>query len=260
MIRLGFALGVFALGCLCLIAVQLVLRGLRLHGRPRVTMAFYKLLRRLLRLRVSVVGAPAAQRPLLIVSNHTSWIDIAAIGSIMPVHFVAKREVRGWPLVGRVAELTGTIFVDRERRRQTAQANAQIVDRLAGGCPVVLFAEGTSSDGNRVLPFRSALIGAAAPQPVTLQPMSIAYTRLNGLPVGRRQRPLIAWYGDMDLLPHLRRYLRAGPADAVITFGEPLAPAEPPRADRKAAARALEASVRRLTSAALRGRPAPEPA
>jgi 1-acyl-sn-glycerol-3-phosphate acyltransferase len=263
MLRLGFALGVFALGCLCLIAVQLFLRGLGLRPRPRVAMAFYKLLRRLLRLRVSVVGAPAMRRPLLIVSNHTSWIDIAAIGAIMPVHFVAKREVRGWPLVGRVAELTGTIFVDRDRRRQTAQASAQIADRLAGGCPVVLFAEGTSSDGNRVLPFRSALIGvgtSVALQPITLQPMSIAYTRLNGLPIGRRQRPLLAWYGDMDFLPHLRRYLRAGPADAVITFGEPLACAEPAAADRKVAARALEASVRQLTSATLRGHSAPEPA
>lgn len=257
MLRLGFALGVFACGCLCLIAVEVVLRGLGLGRRPRVAMVFYKLLRRLLRLRVRVVGDPAPRRPLLIVSNHTSWLDIAAIGAIMPVHFVAKREVRGWPLVGRVAELTGTIFVDRERRRQTAQANAQIASRLAEGCAVVLFAEGTSSDGNRVLAFRSALIGAGTS--VVLQPMSIAYTHLNGMPIGRRQRPLLAWYGDMDFLPHLRRYLRAGPADAVITFGEPLAGAGP-AADRKAVARALEGQVRRLTSATLRGRPTPEPA
>jgi 1-acyl-sn-glycerol-3-phosphate acyltransferase len=190
-----------------------------------------------------------------------SWVDIAAIGSTIPANFVAKREVRDWPLVGLTAELTGTVFVDRTRRQRTANVNAQIASRLAKGNPVVLFAEGTSSDGNRVLQFRSALIGAAGElqssasrhQDVLLQPLSISYTHINGLPMGRLHRPLVAWYGDADFVPHLQAYVRQGAVDAVIAFGEPV-PFN--AADRKTLTKSIESKVRQLTSAALRGRSA----
>ena len=107
-----------------------------------------------------VVGEPVRGRAVLFVSNHVSWADIVVIGSIAPVAFVAKREVADWPLVGITARMQRTVFVDRARRHQTGDAIGEIVERLAAGTSVVLFAEGTSSDGNRVLPFRSALVGA----------------------------------------------------------------------------------------------------
>jgi 1-acyl-sn-glycerol-3-phosphate acyltransferase len=227
-------------------------------------MFFYRILRRLLRLRVRVTGTPVTEHPVIFVANHMSWIDIAAIGSILPTHFVAKREVRNWPLIGLTAELTGTVFVDRARRQQTAEVNAEIARRLSQGGTVVLFAEGTSSDGNRVLPFRSALVGAASElmssgspyANVVLQPLSISYTHINGLPMGRQHRHLVAWYGDTDFLPHLRDYVRQGAVDAVIAFGEPLPFVG---TDRKTAAKSIESSVRSLTSAALRGRSIPGP-
>jgi 1-acyl-sn-glycerol-3-phosphate acyltransferase len=203
-----------------------------------------------------------------------SWVDIVVIGSLSPVAFVAKSEVRKWPLVGITAEIQRTVFVDRARRHQTSDAIGEIGKRLASGTSVVLFAEGTSSDGNRVLPFRSALIGAikhAAEQggviggvvdgavggaaSVLIQPMSICYTGLHGIPMGRQHRPLVAWYGDLDFMPHIKAFIERGAVDAVVSYGAPVAAGG--EADRKEMTKTLEGAVRRLTTAALLGRSQP---
>jgi 1-acyl-sn-glycerol-3-phosphate acyltransferase len=195
-------------------------------------------------------------KPTLMLSNHVSWLDIPVISSILPIAFVAKREVASWPIIGVAAKLLRTVFVDRDRRHQASEAAAEIAQRLTEGDPVVLFAEGTSSDGNRVLEFRSALVGAVTQldsrHQVMLQPLSIGYTRIQGLPMGRQHRPLVAWYGDLDFTPHFREFLRRGAVDVVVSFGEPI-PFEN-GADRKAATRALEDAVRRLTAATLSDR------
>jgi 1-acyl-sn-glycerol-3-phosphate acyltransferase len=149
------------------------------------------------------------------------------------------------------------------RRHQTAEAIAEISQRLTGGTPVVLFAEGTSSDGNRVLQFRSALVGAArdalaqaAPaQQIMVQPLSICYTRMQGIPMGRQYRPLVAWYGDLDFLPHINTFIRRAAVDAVVTWGEPIS--YDAKTDRKTLVKSLEDTVRRLTATTLRGRPSP---
>jgi 1-acyl-sn-glycerol-3-phosphate acyltransferase len=115
---------------------------------------------------------------------------------------------------------------------------------------VVLFAEGTSNDGNRVLPFRSSLVGAvhAAMNQGTVyaQPLALVYTRLGGLPAGYRDRPRVAWYGDMDLLPHLAGVIRLGAIDVTVRWGEPIACT--PQTDRKALTQQLETAVRRMAS------------
>ena len=143
--------------------------------------------------------------------------------------FVAKSEVASWPLVGVTAKLQRTVFVDRARRQQTGDAIAEIVRRLAGGTSVVLFAEGTSSDGNRVLPFRSALVGAVQeagtrrarhPDPADVDLLH----GLHGMPMGRQHRPLVAWYGDLDFLPHIKAFIARGAIDAVVSYGEPCRP------------------------------------
>lgn len=261
MLRVVFVLSSFAVTTSALIAVQWTLAALKLPGRRKVALAYYKLVCALLRARVRVVGEPVRQHRVLMLANHLSWLDILVIGSVIPAAFVAKREVRSWPLVGKAAELQHTIFVDRMRRQQTGAANAEIAGRLAEGDPVVLFAEGTSSDGNRVLPFRSALVGAANDvltqsghdEPLWVQPLSICYTGLQGLPMGRQHRPLVAWYGDLAFVPHLTKYIRRGAVDAVVTFGEPAPYAD--GADRKIVVRRLEGAVRRITAGTLRGRP-----
>ncbi len=216
---------------------------------------------RLLGLRVETRGIPAPQRPLLIVANHVSWLDILVLGSLMPLSFVAKAEVASWPVFGFLARMQRTVFVDRTRRTATRGVADDIAARLRQGDPMVLFAEGTTSNGAEVLPFRSALLGAARHAltgdglPAMVQPVSIAYTRRNGLPLGRRGRTAIAWYGDMEIAGHLWGVLTDGAIDAVVSFGEPIA--FRPDGDRKHVTATAEAAVRAMTAAALAGRPQP---
>lgn len=222
--------------------------GWRLAGWLPVL--FHRLFLRMFGLRIEVRGKLAEGAPVLVLANHVSWLDIPVLGSLAPLSFVAKSEVAGWPVVGLFAKLQRTVFIERARKTHTAEVNEAVGRRLAGGDVIVLFPEGTSSDGNRVLPFRSSLVGAARAalaEPslgrIHLQPLAITYTRRNGLPLTRRDRPAVAWYGDMDLAPHLAGFLSGGPFDARVTFGEPIA--FDAASDRKRATAAAEAAVRR---------------
>jgi 1-acyl-sn-glycerol-3-phosphate acyltransferase len=240
-----------------------VLSLLRLPGRGGLSIAYSRVVCALLGVRVRVEGTPPAGRPVLILANHVSWLDILVITATAPVIFVAKSEVAAWPLIGRVARARGTVFVERGRRHQTSGANSAIAGFLAEGQSIVLFAEGTSSDGNRVLPFRSALVGAlkeALAQggaDIAVQPLSIAYTRIQGLPMGRQHRPLVAWYGERDLVPHVREFLLRAAVDVTLSWGEPVAY---DGAHRKLVVGVLQRAVRSMTAAALSGRPAIAPA
>lgn len=245
-----------------LISIQWLLGKLGLPGWGFICSNYYCVLRALLRIRVRVNGEPVRSRAVLYISNHVSWVDIVVIGSLSPVAFVAKSEVRKWPLIGITAEIQRTVFVDRARRHRTSDAISEILKRLASGISVVLFAEGTSSDGNRVLPFRSALVGAikhaaahGGATNVHIQPMSICYTGLHGIPMGRQHRPLVAWYGDLDFMPHIKAFIERGAVDAMVSYGEPV-PTDG-EADRKAITKTLEGTVRQLTAKALLGRPRP---
>jgi 1-acyl-sn-glycerol-3-phosphate acyltransferase len=261
MIRALFTAAFFFSMTPLLISIQWLLDRLHLPGWGFIACNYYRVLVKIVGIRVHVAGEMVRDRAVLLVSNHVSWADILVIGSIAPLAFISKSEIANWPLVGITARLQRTVFVDRSRRQQTGDAIAEIVKRLAGGTTMVLFAEGTSSDGNRVLPFRSALIGAVkeagsrSESGIVIQPMSICYTGINGMPMGRRCRPLIAWYGDLDFLPHIKTLMTTGAVDAVVTFGEPLT--ADGTTDRKAMAKTLEGTVRELTSATLRGRPRP---
>jgi len=242
-----------------LISAQWLLEKLSLPGWGFISSKYYRVLCALLRIRVRVVGNPVRDRAVLFVSNHVSWVDIVVIGSVTPVAFVAKREVASWPLVGITAKMQRTVFVDRGRRHQTGDAVGEIVKRVASGTSVVLFAEGTSSDGNRVLPFRSALLGAIEDQSgggsILMQPMAITYIRQHGLPMGRQHRPLVAWYGDLDFMPHIKAFIERGVVDALVSYGDPV-PADRD-IDRKAMSKRLEETVRELLVTALRGRSIP---
>jgi lyso-ornithine lipid O-acyltransferase len=244
---------------LLLIPLQWLSIVLRAPTRRLIPVGYHRALCALMGVRIKVVGQRTRQRPLLLVANHSSWLDVPVITAVSPVVFVAKHEVANWPLLGLLAKLQRSVFVDRARRHKTGEVNAEIAQRLAEGDPVVLFGEGTSSDGNRVLPFRTALIGAArdalaaaqSADGVMIQPLSVAYVGLNGLPLGRQHRPTAAWYGDMDFVSHFLGLLRQGALDVVVTWGEPIA--YQAESDRKAVARSLELRVRELTLAAQRG-------
>lgn len=213
-----------------------------------------RLARAMIGLNVRVEGEPA-KAPLLLTANHVSWLDITVLGSVLPVSFIAKAEVAGWPVLGTLARLQRTVFIDRTRRSQTGHAAEAIARRIGNGDVMVLFAEGTTGDGTRILPFRSALIGAASAvtgaTSITVQPVAITYTAIQGIPVGRADMPDIAWYGDTDFIAHFRRLVGYGGLDAVVSFGQPI-PFNPDT-DRKKVAEECYASVRAM-SAAARGR------
>ncbi|MGX1098389.1 lysophospholipid acyltransferase family protein [Amorphus sp. MBR-141] len=243
---------------LVLIPAQYIALWTGSRRAERIPMTWHRIATRLLGIRVVQRGAPSAARPLMIAANHVSWLDIVVLGSLMPLSFIAKAEVAKWPVFGLFAKLQRTIFVDRTRRHATGAVAGKIAERLRLGDVMVLFAEGTSSSGTFVLPFRTALIGAAKEavaaenDRIWVQPLAIAYTRLHGLPLGRYRRPIVAWYGDMDMAPHLWGILKKGPLDVEITWGE----AVPfgPGSDRKEIARKAEEIVRSATVRALTGR------
>lgn len=260
-INISAKLAVIAAGFVLLYPLQLAAlwRGSPIAGRLPVL--FHRLILACLGVRITVQGTPASTRPLLLASNHVSWLDIALLGALLPVSFIAKSEVGAWPVIGLFARLQRTIFIERQRRQATGAAAGEIGRRLAAGDCLVLFAEGTSSDGNRVLPFRSALLGGvrqalleASPRPaIAVQPVAIAYRGYRGIAMNRARRPAYAWYGDMELARHLLNVLADGVIDVTIAFGEPLDLSAGD--DRKKAALSLEQASRSMLRHALHGRP-----
>jgi len=250
------ALLLLTIASLCLIPLQWIAVRLGLDLRRRLPVLWHRIALALVGIRVTQVGAPVVARPLLVAANHASWIDISVVGSLMPLSFIAKSEVSGWPIFGLLAKLQRTVFVNRQRRAETGKVADIIAERMVEGDAMVLFAEGTSNDGNCVLPFRSALLGAvtrglADDGPVHVQPLSIAYTGLAGLPMGRQFRNHVAWYGDMELAGHLWAVFREGAIDVTVTWGEEVEIV--PGTDRKRLTRQLEENVRQMTVAVLNG-------
>jgi 1-acyl-sn-glycerol-3-phosphate acyltransferase len=261
MIRIILIALAFVALTLVLLPLQLIGLAFDLRLQRTIPHLYHRMLCALIGVRIREVGRRSTAAPALILSNHVSWLDICVIGALAPVVFVAKSEVARWPVLGWLAKLQRTVFINRQARHQTGAATREIAGRLLGGDAVVLFAEGTSSDGVRVLPFRSSLVGAVHHAlgtgthhtHVTVQPMSLAYIGFSGVPMGRGLRERVAWYGDADLAPHLLQVLSSGAVDVTVSWGE--AAACDMRADRKAIAREAEKSVRRMTAASLRAAP-----
>jgi 1-acyl-sn-glycerol-3-phosphate acyltransferase len=248
--------GFFVFTVLCMPIQWLLLKIAAGGAARRFPCWYHRRVAALFGLHIRVVGRPMTQEGVLIVANHTSWADIVIFSAVMPISFVSKAEIAHWPFFGTLARLQRTVFVERERRSATGQMRDMIRRRLLAGDALVLFPEGTSHDGNHVLPFKSALLGAAEARlangaHVKVQPVSAAYTGLYGLPMGRENRPLFAWYGEMEMVPHLWEALMAGPADVVVQFHDPLSL---DRMDRKALAAQAESLVRAGLADALAGR------
>ncbi len=222
--RAAVRLTLFVTWTLFSVAVFLICRSLSkvqrtlIHWHHRVTC-------RVVGFRIDLRGAPRQEHPTLFVCNHMSYFDIPILGALVDGCFVAKAEVRSWPVIGIMAKLQRSVFIERVARRAVEHRN-ELVERLEGGDNLILFPEGTSSDGNGVLPFKSSLFAIAqskvAGQPVVVQPVSIAYTKLDGMPLGRYLRPFFAWYGDMDLASHLWQALALGRCTVVVEFHPPV--------------------------------------
>lgn len=244
---------VYLVWTLLLMPVQAVGLILRRPWTAQLPRFYHRHCCRILGFDVRQIGEPVAARPVLFASNHVSYIDITVLGSLIPGSFVAKSEIAEWPFFGWLAKLQRSVFVDRQVR-STAQQRDAIAERLAAGGALILFPEGTSGDGNFVLPFKSALFSVVfnKDMPIAVQPVSVAYTRLDGLPIGRRLRPFFAWYGDMDLGPHLWRLLGLGKLEAVVEFHPPVMVGD--FASRKALADFCHQRVSRGVARSLAGR------
>lgn len=206
--------------------VQAVLLVASRRGRVSFAVFYWNSVARLLGLHVRIVGAPLLRtdRPVIYVCNHSSWMDIPALGGCLRACFVSKDDVAAWPIVGTIARLGRTVFVSRSRQG-IGRERDQMRERLVAGDDLVLFPEGTSSDGSRVLPFHSSFFAAAYgdAKPV-IQPVSVVYDRLAGLPIGRASRSVFAWYGDMELAPHLWQAAQWRGKRVSLLFHPPLDP------------------------------------
>jgi 1-acyl-sn-glycerol-3-phosphate acyltransferase len=218
-----------------------------------LTVGLHRAILACLGVRTRVHGAASSLTPQLVVANHVSWLDIVVLGAMRRSEFLAKKEVGPPGIIGATVALQGVVFVDRGRRRLIPSVNAAMARRMLAGAPMVLFAEATTGDGNRLMPFRSShfealrqTLGRAGAEPkiAYVQPLYLAYTRCGGLPIGRSGRPLVAWYGDMEFFSHLWSFVRAGRFDCEIWCGDVIA--VDGVTDRKSIMTRAEASVRSL--------------
>lgn len=242
-----------------LMPVQAILLRVSDRAARRFPHWYHRQVCRLLGVRLNIEGSVAKGAPVLLVCNHTSWLDIPVLSALAPVSFVAKLEVGSWPFVSALARLQRSVFVDRTRRLAAGDAANAITMRLQQGDTIVLFPEGTSSDGNRVLPFKTSLFGAVAgatapaAEQVVVQTAAVVYTHVHGVPVTRAERPRIGWYGDMEMTSHAWGVLKSGAITVTIKVGPPVPLTD--FKDRKDLALKSERAIRRDVLAILRGRP-----
>jgi len=203
-----------ALGALVALLCAVTRREL-LPLRQRFTRTFLAHLGRALPFRLRLEGTPP-RRPMLWVSNHISWADIPLIGGLAPLSFLSKSDVRRWPLAGWLAQQAGTLFI-RRGAGDSGTLSQSMAQRLRQGLPVLIFPEGTSSDGAGVRHFHGRLLGAAIEAQRPLQPLAISYWR------GGERDPLAPFVGDDELLAHLRRLFAGDIAEVRIQFLEPIA-------------------------------------
>jgi lyso-ornithine lipid O-acyltransferase len=256
---MGLAIAAVLITTLVLLPFHLVFLWLELPWRDRLPRLWHKAALWAIGVKVHVHGEAEPRRPLMIAANHSSWIDILVVASVVDATFVAKSEVRDWPVFGLLARLQRSIFIKREERRQTREQADEMATRLNAGEAVVLFPEGTTTDGNRLKEIKSSLFAAATAAArhapggmVHVQPVSVTYTRIHGMAMGHYHRPVATWPGDVELLPHLVGVLKTGAIDVEVRFGDTLEVM--PTASRKHVSAFVQEQLRDMLEKSLRGR------
>lgn len=244
-IFLAVVLGAFVFGCFAVfLLVRLIERplfGMHRPITPYITQFVCRVALRGLGLRLHTIGQPMKGEGA-IVANHSSWLDIFVLNACDRVYFVSKDEVKGWPGIGWIARGTGTVFIARDRRAAKAQQNV-FASRLKARHRLLFFPEGTSTDGRRVLSFKSTLFGAffegGLKERCSIQPVSITYHAPEGL-----DPRFYAWWGDMGFGPHLLRLLATPKTgDVTVVFHKPVRVST--AGDRKVLSAVCEAVIRR---------------
>lgn len=212
-IKLAVLLPLWAVFFVLVAAARTIVSLAGIAGRwriiSRLTRSFASLLSRLMGLRITVDGAAARLEGggYLIVSNHLGYLDGVVLGSIFPVLYVSKKEVRRWPLIGQWTALCGAIFVDRQRKDRIPLLVEEIAMKLRSGANVLLFPEGTSTNGDRLLPFQTAPFAAPLRVRAPIVPVTLAYETIDGAPLSPANRDTVYWYGDMEFASHFWRLL-----------------------------------------------------
>lgn len=176
------------------------------HARARLVRAFNRVMCVILRIRIQRDGDLADQRPLLVVSNHSSYLDVFVLGALFPVSFTPKREVRSWPVIGFLCVLADCVFVERKPSHMQ-EAREEMQDRLDTGKVVCIFPEGTTNNGRVVNTFKSGFFSLTEEVQMPVQPITLAYTTLNGVALTEANTDHVAWVGEATFFDHFWRFL-----------------------------------------------------
>jgi 1-acyl-sn-glycerol-3-phosphate acyltransferase len=196
---------------------------LRLPNRweiiSRLTRSLTFLLRRILNIKVTVIGdvGELERGGYVIISNHLGYVDGFVLGSIFSVVFVSKREVKKWPVIGQWTTLCGTIFINRQRKDQVPSVVEEISRKLREEANILLFPEGSATNGERMLPFQTAPLAAPLRNRSIIVPVTLTYKSVDDKPVSEANRDLIYCYGDMDFVPHFWKLLSLRSVEVIVT-------------------------------------------
>jgi 1-acyl-sn-glycerol-3-phosphate acyltransferase len=216
--------------CLLFLIIALVSYPFLISRRARSrfctlgTQLWARTVLRLIGIKVTTHGLNPEYRNshYLLVSNHLSYLDIAIIASVFPAMFVAKSEVGGWPILGLLAKLGGTIFVAREDTHDSVRCAYRVARSLRSGSSVQVFPESTTSDGTQVLPFKALFFASAIRAGAQILPLTINFRIVNGEPLNSQTREALCWYGEMDFLPHFWNLLKIDSAEISLMFHQPI--------------------------------------
>ena len=198
--------------------IQFILVKIKFRARIYIPIIFHKILLKILGIKVKLIGQKVTRRPLILAGNHTSYIDIIILGSIMPICFIAKQEIKSWFLFGFLAKMQNTIFIKRKNFK--ALENIKNINKELGSkSAIVLFPEGTTNSGKKILNFKSSLFNLfEGNNTLRLQNFSLCYTHVNDMPIDNRTRPQISWYGDMNIVTHLLNFLKLSSIKATVVL------------------------------------------
>jgi 1-acyl-sn-glycerol-3-phosphate acyltransferase len=271
-IRLFFIITILAITTLALLPVQIVIVRFFPKHSPIIAKFWHRLVLKLIGFRLHITGTPVEGEPTLWIANHVSWSDIPIMGAILPGFFVAKQDMAAWPMIGFIAKTQNTIFVNREARSSVIGQAEAIAEKLKSGHNVILFPEGTTTDGMTLYPFKSALLGgvnmalgkhfgrqnedkenppSSSQSSYKVQPVTLSYNKLYGMPMGRLDLHHVAWPGSIELMPHLMNVVKQGAFDVDVHFGEPIEYFID--SNRKAVTEDIKASIKRDLLKGLRG-------
>ncbi len=219
-LRMMWRVLLFLIWSFVLASLHLIVRAVRPDLKLWLPMIWHRGCCRIFGIVVQVSGTATTERPVLFVSNHVSYLDIVVLGGVLAGSFISKADVASWPVFGFLARLQDTLFIERASRHVKGQLD-QMQQRLQHADNLILFPEGTSSDGTQVLPFKSALfksVEKGAPVSVWIQPVSLSYHSYCGQEMPQSIRDCYAWYADMPALSHMARMAGMKQVSVLVTL------------------------------------------